>query len=180
MWCHALLGRQPNLNSSLCKGQIIRLSPSSQKRRALYSQNLHSKSTSLACVLWQPLRWGKTSFVQVFKGTMAVCPEYRLDTPHSSGVANPYGLWDWVGMALCMGLESRSCTFPLGMPVSRKAYKFITRVTLKRTFTHQDGKCEIWYHEICTCSNCTSNFTQSFPSVVLVKSFASSPSERNV
>ena len=35
----------------------------------------------------------------------------------------PYALWDWVGMAPRMGPKSRSCTFPLGRPVSRKAGK---------------------------------------------------------
>jgi len=39
------------------------------------------------------------------------------------GVANLYKLWDWVGMAPRMGPESRSRTFPLGQPVSRKAGK---------------------------------------------------------
>ena len=39
------------------------------------------------------------------------------------GVANLYGLWGWVGMAPRMGPESRSCTFPLGRPVFRKAGK---------------------------------------------------------
>ena len=37
------------------------------------------------------------------------------------GVANLYGLWDWEGMAPLLGPESRSCTFPLDWPVSRKA-----------------------------------------------------------
>ena len=37
------------------------------------------------------------------------------------GVVNLYGLWDWVGMPPRMGPESRSCTFSLGRPVSRKA-----------------------------------------------------------
>ena len=48
------------------------------------------------------------------------------------GVANLYGLWDWVGiplwllvgMAPRMGPESRSCTFLLGRPVSRKGDKY--------------------------------------------------------
>ena len=40
-----------------------------------------------------------------------------------TGLANLYGTWDWVGMAPCMWPESRSCTFPLGQPVSRKAGK---------------------------------------------------------
>ena len=40
------------------------------------------------------------------------------------GVANLYGLWDWVRMAPRMGPESCSCTFPLGRPVSRKAGKY--------------------------------------------------------
>ena len=38
-------------------------------------------------------------------------------------MSNLYGLWDWVGMAPRMGPESRSSTFPLGRPVSRKAGK---------------------------------------------------------
>ena len=43
------------------------------------------------------------------------------------GVANLYGLWDWVGMAPGMGPMSpvRACLFPLGRPVSRKAGKNI-------------------------------------------------------
>ena len=48
------------------------------------------------------------------------------------GVANLYELWDWVGiplwllvgMAPRMGPESRSCTFLLGRPVSRKGDKY--------------------------------------------------------
>ena len=39
------------------------------------------------------------------------------------GVVNLYGLWDWVGMAPCMGPESSLRTFPQGRPVSRKAGK---------------------------------------------------------
>ena len=45
----------------------------------------------------------------------------RVGVVDPSGVANLYGLWDWVGIAPHMGPESRSCTFPLGWPVSRKA-----------------------------------------------------------
>ena len=40
-----------------------------------------------------------------------------------SHVCPAFGLWDWVGMAPLMGPESRSCTFPLVRPVSRKAGK---------------------------------------------------------
>ena len=47
----------------------------------------------------------------------------RVGVVDPDGVANLYGLWDWVGMALCMGPESRSCTFPPGRPVARKAGK---------------------------------------------------------
>ena len=36
-------------------------------------------------------------------------------------VVSLYGLRDWVGMAPRMGPKYRSCTFPLGRPVSRKA-----------------------------------------------------------
>ena len=38
------------------------------------------------------------------------------------GVANLYGLWDWVGIARTSH-GTRSCTFPLGRLVSRKAGK---------------------------------------------------------
>ena len=41
------------------------------------------------------------------------------------GVAILYRLWDLLGMAPRMGPSSRSCTFPLGRPVSRKAGKKI-------------------------------------------------------
>ena len=50
-----------------------------------------------------------------------------------------YGLWDWIGIAPCMGLawdqgtyESRSCPFPLDRPVSRKAGK--NKETNKKTW----------------------------------------------
>ena len=36
-------------------------------------------------------------------------------------------LWDWVGTAPRRGPESRSCTFPLGRPMSRKAGKKINK-----------------------------------------------------
>ena len=39
------------------------------------------------------------------------------------GVVNLHRLWDWIGMALRIGPEFPSCTFPLGWPVSRKAGK---------------------------------------------------------
>ena len=48
---------------------------------------------------------------------------YRVEVVDPGGVANLYVLWDWVGMAPRMGPESRSCKFPLGRPVSRKAGK---------------------------------------------------------
>ena len=47
----------------------------------------------------------------------------RAGVVDPGGVANLYGLWDWLGMASRMGPESRSCTFPLGKPVSGKAGK---------------------------------------------------------
>ena len=53
----------------------------------------------------------------------------RVGVVDPDGVANLYGLWDWVGMAPCMRPESRSCTFSLGRPVSRKAGKQINYFT---------------------------------------------------
>ena len=47
----------------------------------------------------------------------------RLGIVDPGGVANFYGLWDWVGMAPRMGPGSRSCTFPVGRTVSREAGK---------------------------------------------------------
>jgi len=47
----------------------------------------------------------------------------RVRVVDPGSVANLYGLWYWVGMAPRMGPESRSCTFPLDRPVSRKAGK---------------------------------------------------------
>ena len=49
----------------------------------------------------------------------------RVGVVDPGGVANPYGLWDWVGMVPRMGPEARSSTFPLGWPVSTKAGKEI-------------------------------------------------------
>ena len=51
----------------------------------------------------------------------------RVGVVDPGGMAKLYGLWEWVGMAPRMGPESRSCTFPLGRPVSRKAGKYINK-----------------------------------------------------
>ena len=45
----------------------------------------------------------------------------RVGVVDPGGVANLYWFWYWVGMAPRMGPESRSSTFSLGRPVSRKA-----------------------------------------------------------
>ena len=79
--------------------------------RALKSQAKNRRSRLTALSL--------TGFCGTWKNPHHDSKRVRVVDP--GGVAHLYGLWDWVGMAPRMGPESRSCTFSLGRPVSRKA-----------------------------------------------------------
>ena len=69
--------------------------------------------------------WTNThsTFTDLFSWDVKEPTSKRVGVVDPSGVVNLYGLWDWVGMAPCMGPESSLCTFPLGRPVPRKAGK---------------------------------------------------------
>ena len=75
-------------------------------------------------------------------------------------MANLYGLWDWVGICTSHGTyESRSCPFPLGRPVSRKAGKTKNKTKNKNVGYKGEGGSPIKSFKFCgdnICNNANS------------------------